>query len=199
MTIGERYEQWMELETSYSLQKFKPSEQYPYWAAGITRGSFSYKSSALTYMVRALSIARLHPQINFAGGLSLALNLGKAAHNLVAMEATARSYSEDGGRGILIASELDAFSRLAEGVQANVPYDEGHIMATQVERRDLFAQLQSFQDAGDLPTFHAHLYPELQFAANQFVSAAEHYGWPEPGDTRRGVKPWNPVVMENVG
>jgi hypothetical protein len=187
MKVGERFEHWMQTETSYALSKFGPDEQYPYWEAGITRGSFSFRSSALNYMRRAVLAAEgvaVMPEL----GLKVVQNLGKAAHNLVAMDATATAYHA--GRTGQIAAGFDRFYELSSDLFGTAPVGRDDILAAEENRRRIFTELQSAQDSGNIGQFHDILGPELHFAAQQFVSAAELYGWVVPGRTSGEIVSW---------
>lgn len=182
----------MATETSYALTKYPPSAQYPYWEAGITRGSFSFRSSALSYLHRAITRAEVieaFPQTK-GGRLELVLNLGKAAHNLVTMDAVGKAHSA--GKVGQVAAGFDMFYELAQGLSTDAPVDWRSLKDATRVRRETFDQLQGLQDAGDHEEFHALLREELEISANQFVSAAELYGWPEPGPVKEEIVAWMP-------
>ena len=191
MNIAERYEHWMGVESSYAFSKYGPAEQYPYVEAGVARGSFSYKISILNYLQRALKFSEA---LNAYGddriGLQVVQSLGKSAHNLVALEASARAYYS--GSPIQVATGFDTFYALADRLNVTVPYDTDSIIKAQLRRRQLFDGLQIAQDGGDMAAFHELLQPEMQLAANHFASAAETYGWPEPGYPSGNITPWQP-------
>lgn len=179
----------MEVETSYALGKFSAAKQYPYWVAGVSRGEFSFEVSALNYMTRAQLFANSVSGSYDPLGLQLVQCLGKAAHNLVAMDSTGYSYNHGGGR--LIGSSVETFNQLAGQLELTNAPDADEIAAASAARRDVFASLQESQDAGDMIGFHLLLRPELQYAANQFTTAAETYGWPAPGASSGNIEPWN--------
>lgn len=188
MNVPEAFEHWMEVETSYALSKFSPADQYPYLVEGVTRGSFSFQSSALGYMRRACTIAEVLEEVPEVSGLRLVQMLGKAAHNLVALDATAKSYNSD--MRSQIAAGFDTIHRLAQQVAPDVAYSSNIIDAATIRRRSLFSVLQTLQDEQNWPAFHGLLGLEMQLAADQFVSAAENYGWPKPGFSSGNVEPW---------
>lgn len=188
MNLTGKFERWMELETSYALTKIKPVEQYPYWEQGITRGSYSFRSSALSYVQRARAITRVLEEIPQASGINMVQALGKAAHNLVALEATGRSYYDS--KRTQIAASLETVAVLSEHIHPDVAVGLSHLDETYQKRRWLFSHLQYWQDEKDMKTFHRQLLPEMHIAADQFVSAAELYGWPEPGISSGNAGLW---------
>jgi hypothetical protein len=185
----------MEAETGYASAKFTAAQQYAAWEQGVRSGSFSFHSSAMSYMHRALGRVYISPNLQGAGALRFVQDLGKAAHNLVAMQATALSYTEDGGNDRLIPTELDLFEQLAVEVRQDLPVRWADIEIAKAERSKVFTRLQELQNSHDVAGFIEVLHPELVFAGSQFVSAAETHGWPEPGWKSGEVTLWEAAAQ----
>ena len=190
MSIPEKFVGWMELETSYAQSKFTAVEQYPYFEQGVARGDFSFRESALSYLRRAQVFRREVSEQDDELWVQVARNLGKAAHNLVALEATARTYHSSRGR--LIATELDTFHTLSRTIRICEPPEAGELQAGEDMRKVSFGLMQAAQDQGDMPVFHVALQREMRTATNQFISVAEQYGWPMPGKPDNPSAIWQP-------
>jgi hypothetical protein len=189
MNLPEKYEHWMEIESSYALDKFSAAQQYPYFEEGVARGDFSFMVSAINYLQRARLFARGVRGPDDPVGLQVVQSLGKAANNLVALDATAYSYSHD--RKSFVWSEVETFNLLSGVVEVG-PAPQTETIASSVwYRKILFEELQRLQDAGDMDMFHTVLDGELLLASNDFVSAAEMYGWVEPGRSSGNISAWN--------
>lgn len=188
MQLTEKYEYWMELETSYALTKFSPQQQLPYLKAGITRGNFSFMTSVMNYVQRAAIFTREMKNQQDALGLQVALNLGKTAHNLVALDATIAAYYLDRPH---IASGMTTFSALATHLMPKTPPTIEDIDATKTRRRAQFSTMQMLQDGHHIQTLRHVLQGEAQDAANIFTGAAEIYGWPTPGERTGPARSWD--------
>jgi hypothetical protein len=193
MNTAEKFEHWMEVESSYALEKFKdedgrhnPAFQYPYVTQGIANGSFSFKSSALTYLRRAEIQAGMAAR---GPNLGLVQFLGKATHNLVVMDAAVAAYYA--GTPTQLARQVSTFGRLAEGLATDADISFNGIVDAETSRREWFEKLQRLQDAGNISGLLADVQPELEYAASQFATAALRNGWPEPGLASGNAEPWH--------
>lgn len=190
MSLGEKFEQWMEIESSYALGKFPVASQYPYWEAGVTRGHFSFRDSALNYLRRAEAFSE-EAEVGERGGLQLVQSMGKAAHNLIALDAAA--WTHESRRGLFIAREVGTISSVAAGLEVYDPITPEQIRWTTGDRREIFDELQVFQDQENMEEFLHMLDQEIRFAADQFATVAKTYGWPTPGVSSGEISPWNNV------
>jgi|GEM_PF-2626299 len=189
-SVADKFEHWMQAETSYALQKFSPDTQYAYFDQGVARGSFSFKASALNYMARAALFEKNRADIPEIG-LKVTQSLGKATHNLIALDAVAGASWL--GRGKQLRYLVEVADLIGSNLRVGRAPTFRGIQRTQQIRGDHFDRLQAYQDENNVDEFQHTLQHEIQIATNMFVSAAQAYGWPEPGRTSGDVEPMTSI------
>jgi hypothetical protein len=184
-----QFQGWMEAETSWGLTESPVADHYARLEEGVARGDPSFQSIALTHLHRATLFAEDINQNGDPMALQFVQALGKAAHSLIAMRATAISYHA--GKGALLSTGMDSFARLAAELKDDLLIWPNHLAVTQKDRVKTFDTLQRLQDFHDMRTFDVLAVQEAQLAANQFAAATRIHGWPEPGRPDGDAQLWS--------
>jgi hypothetical protein len=184
----DRWATWLDTEESYAVTKFETAVQMRYFRIGVSRGDFSWMSSAVGYINRASLRSQGGAPIPGAE-LRVVQELGKAAHNHIACAAVGRLAATHGNS--LIAAYLDVQDewRRALNTRDVVPLALGpRAVATQLEA---FRNLQEAQDTGSPEVFEGQVLRMSLPVHTAFIHAAETYGWPQPGlSSTADAVPW---------
>jgi len=174
----DKWANWLETETSYSVGKFPTSEQLRYFDIGVARGDFSFEMSALGYFKRAVLKAGIL-SVGQAVALRAVQEVGKSAHNHLACAATARVAF--GQAPSFMGSMFDTVDewrgRLATQDIKSLPLT----LATIDELSLGFATTQQLQDEANTAEFTRVLAGVALPVQATFIDLAETYGWPQPG------------------
>lgn len=189
------WQAWLVTETGYSVTKFPTEAQIDYFNEGVTRGSFSWRQSAVGYMVRAVQRVE-NGQIIQGNGPKATQEVAKAGHNHTMCAATGRlvlAGARGSLAGIFAGVVMDWRTELAKGGVEPVDLTPVAVAA----QRAAFDELQRIQDSGTAAEFdHAIREMTLPLHAGAISLAAE-YGWPQPGlSSTADLVPWEPPRIE---
>jgi hypothetical protein len=169
---------WMIGETAYAIKKYPDAEQLRYFDEGVNNGDFSWMSSAVGYLLRA--VLRVEDGKPIKGAeLAVVRDLGKAAHNHLACAAVGRLAVNDSPN--LFTSGLSVIynwrTKLADHDIAPI----GLNRAAADAQKGAFSVLQIIQDGGTPQAFDEQIRAMGLPVHAAFIDAAEAYGWVWPG------------------
>jgi hypothetical protein len=184
----DRWATWLDIENSYAVTKFDTATQMHYFRIGVSRGDFSWMSSAVGYLNRAVLRSEGGTPIPDAEH-RVVQEVGKAAHNHIACAAAGRLALVGGNS--LIAAYLDVQDEWRNALAAGSFLPVTLHPTTVQAQLQAFGELQAAQDTGSADVFAQQARAMSLPLHAAFINAAETYGWPQPGlSSTADVMPW---------
>lgn len=198
MTQADKYMYWMEVETAMAFDRIKPAVCIQMFEGGVHDANYSFADMYDSLMADA-GHHQQEVATDPAAGLQFVQALGKAAHSLVVLRATAEAHWCE--EPIVVASAVDTINGIASRLDgAALPGASG--MGLRTERHwQFFIDLQLIQDGRNPEAsawgpgvsqrhFLSLVMDEAVTASAVFVAASEQFSWIEPGRPSGDAVSW---------